>query len=309
LLQYSQTKKPLLSTLPINEKTVNVKYMKSLHKLAISVILAFLFVSGVVLTYMNSQTPSPSSPSPSFSPSPSATNTSETAITYTYSVVHAYPHSTNAFTEGLAYANGSLYESTGLYGESTLRRVDLQTGNVLQHFNLPAQFFAEGITIVNDTLIQLTWEEHVGFIYDKNSLSLLRNFTYSTEGWGLAYDGSRLIMSDGSDNLYFLNPMTYQNIGHIQVHDGNTSISNLNELEYVKGDIYANIWKQQKIAIINAQTGQVKAWIQLAGLQGSTALNSEEVLNGIAYDTENDRLFVTGKDWSQLYEINLTPLK
>jgi glutamine cyclotransferase len=274
--------------------------MKGLHIIAILVTVAALLVSGIVLTSMNGRQPS--------SPSPSATNTPATAVTYTYDVVHAYPHDTNAFTEGLAYANGALYESTGLYGDSALRRVDLQTGNVEQEANLPTQFFGEGTTVVNDTIVQLTWREHVGFVYGKDSFNLLRNFTYPTEGWGLTYDGSRLIMSDGSDNLYFLDPVTYQTTGQVQVHDGTASISNLNELEYVNGDVYANIWHQQKIAVINPQTGQVKAWIDLTGLQGSAALSSEEVLNGIAYDAGNGRLLVTGKDWPQLFEINLDAL-
>ena len=273
--------------------------MKGLHIVAVLVIATTLLVSGIVWTSMNGRQPS--------SPSPSATNTLTTAATYTYNVVHAYPHDTSAFTEGLAYANGKLYESTGLYGDSTLRRVDLQTGNVQQKKNLPAQFFGEGITVVNDTIVQLTWREHAGFVYDMNSFNILRNFSYPTEGWGLTYDGSRLIMSDGSDKLYFLDPVTYQSDSHIQVHDGPTSVSNLNELEYVNGDVYANIWHQQKIAVINPQTGQVKAWIDLTGLQDSIVFSPEEVLNGIAYDSGNGRLFVTGKDWPRLFEINLVP--
>ena len=271
--------------------------MKGLHIIAVLIIVTALLVSGIVWIFMNGRQPG--------FPSPSATNTPATAATYTYNVLQTYPHDTSAFTEGLTYANSTLYESTGLYGDSTLRRIDLQTGNVEQKKDLSAQFFGEGITAVNDTIVQLTWREHVGFVYDMNSFNILRNFTYPTEGWGLTYDGSRLIMSDGSDNLYFIDPVTYQSDGHIQVHDGATSISNLNELEYVNGDVYANIWHQQKIAVINLQTGQVKAWIDLTGLQGSIVFSSEEVLNGIAYDSGNGRLFVTGKDWPQLFEINL----
>ena len=263
--------------------------MKQRHKIGTMVFLVAVFVlSGMAWTALKSK-PSPSS----------------TATLYTYTVVHVYPHNQNAFTEGLVYDNGYLYESTGLYGSSSLRRVDLITGNVLQEVVLPSQFFTEGITVINDNIIQLTWREHLAFIYNKTSLKLLDNLTYSREGWGLAYDGSRLIMSDGSNNLYFLNPVTFQNMDHIQVHDGNVPVTNLNELEYIKGEVYANIWHQQKIAIINPQTGQVKTWIDLTSLQGSPALNSEQVLNGIAYDAGNDRLFVTGKDWPQLYEIRL----
>jgi glutamine cyclotransferase len=227
------------------------------------------------------------------------------AMQYTYSIIHIYPHNTSAFTEGLVYADGYLYESTGLYGSSTLRRVDLTSGNVLQEISLGNQYFGEGLTIVNNTLIQLTWREHVGFVYDKSSFALLRNFTYPTEGWGLTYNGTHLIMSDGSDNLYFLDPSTLQRVGQVQAHDGNSSVDSINELEYMNGDVYANIFLQQKIAIINAQTGQVKAWINLTGIQNTSGFNSEMVLNGIAYDAQNNRLFVTGKDWPSLFEIFL----
>jgi len=228
---------------------------------------------------------------------------------YTYTIINSFPHDPTAFTEGLVYADSFLYESTGLNGESSLRRVNLTSGEVVQKVSLSDEFFGEGIAIVNDTIVQLTYLENRGFIYDKNSFASLGNFTYSTEGWGLTYDGKRLIMSDGTNNLYFLNPETFQRISQVQVRDGNTSIDNLNELEYINGNVYANIFEQQKIAIINPQTGQVKAWIDLAGLQGSTGSSGEGVLNGIAYDAKNDRLFVTGKDWTQLFEIKLVPSK
>jgi glutamine cyclotransferase len=234
-------------------------------------------------------------------------NTISNTVTmqYTYSIVHTYPHDINAFTEGLVYADGYLFESSGLYGNSTLRRVDLSSGNVLQEISLGSQYFGEGITIVNNTIVQLTWREHVGFVYDKTSFALLRNFTYPTEGWGLTYNGTHLMMSDGSDNLYFLDPSTLQRVGQVQVHDGNSSVDKINELEYVNGDVYANIFLQQEIAIINPQTGQVKAWISLRGIQDTSGFSSEMVLNGIAYDAQNNRLFVTGKDWPSLFEIKL----
>jgi glutamine cyclotransferase len=228
---------------------------------------------------------------------------------YAFSVVKAYPHDQNAFTEGLFFADGYIYESTGLNGASTLRRVNLDSGQVLQEIALPNEFFGEGITLVNDTIIQLTWQSHIGFIYDKNSFAPLGNFSYPTEGWGLTFDGKHLIMSDGSSNLVFLDPVTFQQVGQVQVRDGDASVSNLNELEYVNGDVYANIFEQQKIAIINPETGQVKAWIDLSGLQGSAGFNGENVLNGIAYDAKDNRFFVTGKDWTQLYEITLVPPK
>ncbi len=226
---------------------------------------------------------------------------------YTYSVVHSYQHDTTAFTEGLAYSDGYIYESTGLYGSSTVRRVDLSNGAVLEEIKLGSQYFGEGLTVVGNEIIQLTWKENTAFVYDKTTFALLGNFTYSTEGWGLTSNGTNLITSDGSSNLYFLNPDSFQSVGQVQVREGNASVNNINELEYVNGDLYANIWLQQKIAIINLQTGQVKAWIDLAGIQDMQGFNSEQVLNGIAYDAQNHRLFVTGKQWPHLLEIKLVP--
>ncbi len=259
------------------------------------------------------QTPFPTaSPtqSPNLTPTLSPTQTPSNSPTlYTYNIVQTYPHDTNAFTEGLVFDSGYLYESTG--ESSSLRRVDLTSGNELKEVNLPAEYFGEGLTVINDTLIQLTWQNHVGFIYDKATLSLIGNFSYSTEGWGLTYDGIRLIMSDGTSNLYFLDPTTFQGIGQVSVHDGNTSVADINELEYVNGDVYANIWMQQKIAIINPQNGQVKGWIDLSGLYQTNNPSNipDNVLNGIAYDAQTNRLFITGKDWPNLYQITMTPKK
>ena len=254
-------------------------------------------------------TPTPTStvnPSSASTTTPSPTPTT-TVTHYRYSIVNTYPHNTNAFTEGLVYSDGYLYESTGnVDGPSSLRKEDLTTGNIVQEITLPSQYFGEGMTIVNNTIIQLTWQSNIGFVYDKNTFAQIRNFTYSTEGWGLTYNGSQLIMSDGSDNLYFLNPTTFERTGQTQVHDGNTPVVNINELEYINGDVYANIWMTNQIAIINPQTGQVIAWIDLSGLPAPTS-NGDNVLNGIAYDQQNNRLFVTGKEWPNLYQINLVP--
>jgi len=265
--------------------------MKKPLVIAALLIVIMLVLSASILVFLNNNKPSANS----------------VVAHYTYTIVGTYPHDPNAFTEGLVYSDGFLYESTGLDGGSSLRRVDLTTGNVLQEITLPYQDFGEGIAIVNNTIIQLTWQSHIGFIYDKTTFALLGNFTYLTEGWGLTFDGEQLIMSDGSDNLYFLNPTTFQRTGQIQVHDGNTSVVNINELEYINGDVYANIWQTNTIAIINPETGQVKAWIDLTGLPGANNSNPGAVLNGIAYDQKNDRLFVTGKDWPNLFQINLTP--
>jgi glutamine cyclotransferase len=223
---------------------------------------------------------------------------------YTYTLVKTYPHDTSAYTEGLLIDGGVLYESTGEYGASSLRRVDLESGVVQQEVELGSDCFGEGLALVGDRLVQLTWRNRVGFVYDKGTLSLIGNFSYGTEGWGLTYDGTNLIMSDGTCNLYLLDPNSFQQTGHVSVHDGNSTITEINELEYVNGDIYANIWHSQTIAIINPQTGEVKGWIDLSGLYPQSG---ENVLNGIAYDKVADRLFVTGKDWASLFEIEIVP--
>lgn len=255
-------------------------------------IIAILVVSASILVFLSSNKPQSNPQAPT---------------RYTYAIVNTYPHDTNAFTEGLVYSDGFLYESTGLNSASSLRRVDLTTGSLQQEIMLPSQYFGEGITIVNNTIIQLTWQSNIGFIYNKTTFAVLGNFTYPTQGWGLTFDGTHLIMSDGTNNLYFLDPTTFERTGQIQVHDGNKTVVNINELEYVNGDVYANIWHTSTIAIINPQTGQVKGWIDLTGLSSENNSNSEAVLNGIAYDQKTDRLFVTGKDWANLYQIRIMP--
>ena len=225
-------------------------------------------------------------------------------LNYTYTVVNVYPHDENAFTQGLAFDDGYLYEGTGLRRHSTLRRVDLETGNVTQLHELDDQLFGEGIAIFDDKIVQLTWTSGKGFVYDKDTFELLQTFNYSTEGWGITYDGSKLIMSDGTSNLTFLDPETFQKIGQVQVFD-EEPVTDLNELEYINGQVYANVWQEKKIAVINPETGQVTAWIDLTGICDLEHQSGDDVLNGIAYDQEGDRLFVTGKRWSHLYEIKL----
>lgn len=225
---------------------------------------------------------------------------------YTFTILSAYPHDRDAFTQGLAFENGTLYEGTGLYGKSSLRRVDLKTGEVLQIHALPYDYFGEGITIFGDNIVQLTWQSKKGFVYDKNSFEVLRDFTYATEGWGITYDGKRLIMSDGSSFLNFLDADTLKATGRIEVYDSGKAVSNLNELEYVNGQIYANVWPTDNIAIIDPQSGRVTGWIDLSGLLPQQADGKPvDVLNGIAYDTTNNRLFITGKLWPWLFEIKL----
>ncbi len=227
-------------------------------------------------------------------------------VHYTYNVVNVYPHDEAAFTQGLVFEDDVLYEGTGLYRQSTLRRVELETGNVTQLYSLPDRFFGEGITIFEDKIIQLTWRSGKGFVYDMDSFDLLQEFEYQTEGWGITHNGSALIMSDGTATLYFLDPETFQTIGQVEVHDEEPVVF-LNELEYIQGKIYANIWKEEKIVIINPQTGQVSGWIDLEGIRDLVNQGTSDVLNGIAYEPKGDRLFVTGKRWSKLFEIELVP--
>ena len=221
-------------------------------------------------------------------------------------ILNTYTHDRDAFTQGLVLENGVLYEGTGLYGKSSLRKVDLETGKVLQVHRLPSAYFGEGITILGDTIIQLTWQSKRGFVYDKNSFEVLREFTYETEGWGVTDDGKRLIMSDGTSTLYFLDANTFIVTGHVQVYDSNVTVANLNELEYIRGQVYANVWHTDSIAIIDPNSGRVTGWIDLSGLlPPKTDGMPIDVLNGIAYDTEAGRLFVTGKLWPSLFEIEL----
>ena len=243
--------------------------------------------------------PSPSSKAPKIAPTP----------VYGFEIVNTYPHDRAAFTQGLFYDQGELYEGTGLNGASSMRRVELETGKILQIQDLDSRYFGEGLALWDDRLIQLTWRSQVGFIYDRKTFQKLGQFTYRTEGWGLTQDGQNLIMSDGSNNLYFLDPNTFGEVKRISVQDQGKPIERLNELEYIKGEIFANVWLTDRIVRISPTTGEVLGWIDCTGLIDSKLLNSSDaVLNGIAYDAEHDRLFVTGKFWPQLFEIKLVPI-
>ncbi len=248
-------------------------------------------------------------------------NTATTANTpipvYTYEVIKSYPHDEKAFTQGLVFRDGFLYESTGEYGESTLRKVDLANGKILQKYSVPKDFFAEGMTILNDKIYQITWREYTAFVYDLN-FKLLKEVRYSGQGWGLTNDGTNLIMSDGTHVIRIVNPETFETLRTIAVfRENGKPLGNLNELEYVKGEIWANIWhsedpailgKPNYIARINPVDGKIVGWIDLDKISPEDVEDdSENTLNGIAYEESSDRLFITGKNWKKLFEIKIKP--
>jgi len=240
-------------------------------------------------------------------PSPAKTAPENAVVgKYGYEVVNKWPHDPSAFTQGLVFLDGKLLESTGQEGNSSLRSVDLQTGKVLKKVDVPIPYFAEGIALLNNKIYQLTWQHRVGFIYDAQTLQKVGEFNYSGEGWGLTTDGRSLILSDGSNRIRFINPDSFQVTKTIAVLDGNRPVGELNELEYVNGEIYANVWHEDRIAAIDPETGRVKSWIDLSGLlQPGDVQDPEAVLNGIAFDQASNRLFVTGKLWPQLFEIKI----
>ena len=227
---------------------------------------------------------------------------------YGYKIINTYPHESSAFTQGLVYDQGMLYEGTGQYGGSTLRRIDLETGSVLKQIALDDNLFGEGVAVWKDRLIQLTWQSGMGLVYDKKNMTPIREFSYLTEGWGLTSDGKRLIMSDGTNTLHFLDAETFEEQGQVEVMANGVPVQGINELEYIKGEIYANMWPTDWIVIISPDTGEVKGSVSLQGiLQQVDSKNGHkaDVLNGIAYDASGDRLFVTGKLWPWLFEIEL----
>ena len=225
-----------------------------------------------------------------------------------YKVVASFPHDTSSFTQGLVFADGQFYESTGLEGESTLRRVEIATGKTLQRIDVPKQYFAEGLALVGDELLQLTWKHQIAFVYDRTTFKQKRTFPYTGEGWGIAYDGaSRLVRSDGSDTLTFLDPKTFTTTRTLRVQDAGRAVTNLNELEWIEGEIWANVWMTDRIARISPNTGDVNAWIDLSALYPrAQRMPPADELNGIAYDRATRRIFITGKKWPRLYQITVS---
>lgn len=229
-----------------------------------------------------------------------------TARTEKYKIVHVYPHDPSAFTQGLIYQDGFLYEGTGLNGKSSIRKVDLENGITRQRYDLPGQYFGEGITDWRDNLLELTWTSNICFVYDRKTFRLLRTFHYEGEGWGLTHDDQHLIMSDGTAQLRFLDPESFRELKRVTVTDNGKPVQNLNELEFINGEIFANVWMSDKIAILSPKTGKVLRWLDLSGIfPEHSALAGNAVLNGIAYDARGGRIFVTGKLWPKLFEIKL----
>ena len=226
-----------------------------------------------------------------------------------YEIIKVFPHDPQAFTQGLVWEDGLLYEGTGLYGDSSLRKVELETGKILQLYQLPEIYFGEGITIFEERIYQLTWKEQIGFIYDTESFQLLETFSYPHEGWGITHDEEYLIISDGSPVLHFVDPLTFKEVKQVKVHDQQTLVYRINELEYIKGKIFANIWQTDLIAIISPESGEVFAWVDLSDILENVHIKANQpidVLNGIAYDSLNERLFVTGKWWPVVFQIKIT---
>ena len=251
--------------------------------------------------------PSPTSIPPTVVPTAVPSPTPDTTPLYSYRVINTYPHDSNAFTQGLIIEDDIMIEGTGLWGSSSLREVDWDTGEVLKFLPLDEAYFGEGLTVFDNRIIQITWRSNTGFVYDLDSFELLETFHYPTEGWGITHDGERLIVSDGTATVYFWDPETLQEIGRIPITFEGEPVTRLNELEYVNGEIWANIWQTDRIARIAPESGVVLGWIDLSGLlpPEDQIDDINAVLNGIAYDDENGRLFVTGKLWPTMFEIEL----
>ncbi len=237
---------------------------------------------------------------------------SKEPVVYTYKVINTYPHDSGAYTQGLEFHEGFLYESTGRKGQSSLRKVDLETGKVLQKVDVNSKYFAEGMTIYKDKIYQLTWQSKLGFVYDLKDFKQRNTFHYnqSKEGWGLTHDGTKLIKTDGTEKVWFLNPDTLEEIGYIEAYTNKQRVKDLNELEYVEGKIYANVWQKNIILILNHNNGAIEGIIDLSNLEKEVKKSqrlepNDDVLNGIAYDDKTKRLFVTGKHWNSLFEIKI----
>ncbi len=266
-------------------------------------LLAFLALSGAGWNVLRTS-------SAPLAPTVTQTTTQTIAPVYAqklgWKVVGIYPHDAKAFTQGLQWHDGGFYEGTGLEGQSQLRRVEFPSGHVSKQRDLPKEVFGEGITLAGDKIYQLTWQTHIGYVYDRASFKLLSQFTYANEGWGLTYDGQNLVQSDGSDNLTYLDPQNLTPVRQLPVTMNGQPVKNLNELEWINGEIWANLWQTDKVVRINPETGQVNSYFDFTDLlPDKMRTGNEDVLNGIAYDADKKRLFLTGKQWPKLFEIKI----
>lgn len=277
------------------------------------IVLSALFLVQGISSLVCGQSPllnTSGTASPLYGKQDLASNKKTVTPVYGFRIINIYPHDPDAFTQGLTFYQGDIYEGTGLYGNSSLRKIELATGKILKVHHLPAKYFGEGITICRNKVIQLTWKSKIGFVYDLQTFRLLRTFSYPTEGWGITCDENNLIMSDGTATLRFLNPRTFKIVRQIEVRDRGKAVPHINELEFVRGEVYANIWDTGYIARVSPQTGKILGWIDLRGLYQLVPKGGKaDVLNGIAYDAKNDRLLVTGKFWPHIFEIRLEKLQ
>jgi glutamine cyclotransferase len=272
---------------------------------AVIVVAALVAAIGVALLVLAAMRSNPTSQSNSASGNP-ATDSNGRARQAYYEVVNSHPHDPGSFTQGFLWHDGSFYESTGLYGQSKLRRLEFPSGRVLKEISLPPELFGEGLALVDGRLIQLTWTSHRGFVYDLETFRLLREFSYDTEGWGLTYDGKNLIMSDGSSTLFYFDPQTFKPVRKLTVTLNAKALTELNELEFIEGEVWANVWQTDWIVRIDPTTGRVTSFLDLKGTLAPLDRNgTDAVLNGIAYDGEHKRIFVTGKLWPRIFEIKL----
>jgi len=271
-----------------------------------TLIMILVVVLAVISTYLFVSRSSSETPSGGTGNGIASDSLRVEARQLSYEVVNSYPHDRTSFTQGLVWNDGGFYESTGQYGSSKLRRLEFPSGHVAREIDLSPELFGEGLALIGNRLIQLTWKSHRGFVYDRDTFQLSREFSYDTEGWGLTYDGTNLILSDGSSDLFYIDPASFKVIRKLSVKLNDRPIRELNELEFIEGEIWANVWQTDLVLRIDPQTGSVKSYLDLKGiLAPSDSRGDENVLNGIAYDPEHKRVFITGKLWPRIFEIRV----
>lgn len=273
---------------------------------AVVTVIVLGLAAGATLVILASMRPKPTGQSTGAIGNQTSAAPDQRARQVSYEVVNSYPHDPTSYTQGFVWADGGFYESSGLYGQSKLRRLEFPSGKVLKQIQIDPELFAEGLTLIEPRLIQLTWKSHRGFVYDKDTFRLLQEFSYDTEGWGLTFDGKNLILSDGSSDLFYLDPQTFKPTKTLPVTMNGEPVRELNELEFIEGEIWANVWQTDLIIRINPSTGQVASFLNLKSiLRPSERPGSEAVLNGIAYDPVQKRIFITGKLWPRIFEIKV----